>query len=183
MNVSTLLSAVEQGVALTREETRELIRNMTPWEKTTWTSNLNEYVRETLREVLSLVHPEWCEQQIRVSLYCLMQREAGEHPIYFNQFCRCRPNIDAMLKVTRDALGEDKFALLQLPLEDQTAAGAEASFTALRRFVTSVIRFTASVVSWPMSWVAFTANSIGFSQACFCAGVGLRIGWPVILRH
>ena len=96
---------------LSLEEAEALLDAMGPVDRMRAMYGLNEYVKETYREILGLIHPEWCDIQIRVELYRLQQRER-EYPLWGKQALQFHENVERMMAVSREVMGKDRYEKL-----------------------------------------------------------------------
>ena len=112
MDVEMTLRNLHEGGVISEREADQLNRRMAPWQRFEAASEMHEFAREILREVLRLVHPDWCEEQVKIRLFCLLQGSEGEHPFYFTQYCAYRHNVESMLNISREALSPLRNALL-----------------------------------------------------------------------
>jgi len=104
MNVQSTLEELRHGLILSERDADQLNRRMTPAQRLEFSSEMFTFARESLREALRLVHPDWCDEQVKIRLFCLLQGTEGEHPFYFTQYCAYRHNIQSMLNISRHAL-------------------------------------------------------------------------------
>ncbi len=112
MDTQSTLQELRQGRILSERDADQLTRYMTPAQKIEFMSDMHEFGRESLREALRLVHPEWCDEQVTIRLFCLLQGVENEHPFYFTQYCAYRHKVQSMLAVSRVALSPLRHAPL-----------------------------------------------------------------------